>query len=170
MSTIYELKHEQELALEELQWCEDDEQIHAVLDRINGDVKRKVNFVSSLLIEAIGQTELAKQAKKLAIERHDKQVKRKEKIEQKLEDYIVNAMFNFDIKKMECDLCNVTISMSPGKVVLGEGFDSSRIPADCIEVIPAQVKTLLTPLAKHLRSGEVIDGAVLVKEPCLRIS
>ena len=167
---IYELKHEHELALEELQYCENEEEIYAFLAKIEGDVKRKVNFVSSLLVEARGQTELAKQAKKLAIERHDKQVKRKKTIEQKLEDYIVNALFNFGIKKLECDLCNVTLSMSPGKVVLGEGFDNSRIPADCVEVIPAQVKTLLTPLAKHLRAGEVIEGAVLVKEPCLRIS
>ena len=169
MPTIYELKHEHELALEELQWCENEE-IYYIIDRIEGDVKRKVNFVSSLLMESRGQTLLAKEAKRMAIERHDKQVKRKEFIEQELENYIVNAMFNFDIKKLECDLCNVTLSMSPGKVVLSENFDNSRIPADCVEVIPSQVKTLLTPLAKHLRAGEVIEGAVLVKEPCLRIS
>ncbi len=167
---IYELKHEHDLALEELQYCENSEEIEAVLARIEGDVKRKVNFVSSLLVESRGQTELAKQAKKLAIERHENQVKRKENIEQKLEDYIINAMLNFGIKNLKCDLCNVTLSMSPGKAVPGEGFDNSRIPADCVEIIPAQVKTLLIPLAKHLRNGEVIEGAVLVKEPCLRIS
>lgn len=170
---IYDLKLEQQKLLEEIDGCDTPEELDEIaklLEDVASTAKGKINFVSTLLLEAKAQADLAKEAKKIAVERLDRQLRRKERTEQLLEDYIVNAMFAMDIKKIECDLCNITRSLTPGKVMLLPNFDSSKIPSDCIEIVPAHVKPLLAQLARHLRSGEEIEGVELRKEQTIRIS
>ncbi|MFA6060807.1 MAG: siphovirus Gp157 family protein [Taibaiella sp.] len=135
MTSIYQLKDEQAKVLEELEWVSDDdaEAIHAILDRIQGDVKRKLDFWITPLKQAEGELEIAKQKKKIAIEAHDKNIRRKESRAAWIRQHVLNLMIDFDIKEFHDDLFNVSHRLTPGALVFSENFNPDDLPEGYVE-------------------------------------
>jgi hypothetical protein len=138
MTKIFELKIEQAQALEELEWLDDGDYKHvqAILNRIKGDIKRKLDFWITPLKEAEGALEIAKMQKKIAIESHDKNIKRKESRAAWIRQHVLGLMVDFDIKQFDDGLFKVSHSLTPGALVFNENFDVTKLPEGFVTVIP----------------------------------
>ncbi|MFA6060920.1 MAG: siphovirus Gp157 family protein [Taibaiella sp.] len=136
MSKIFELKLEQQQALEELEWVSDDdsEAIHAILGRIQGDVRRKLDFWLTPLKQAEGELEIAKQKKKIAVEAHDKNIRRKESRAAWIRQHVLSLMVDFDIKQFDDGLFKVSHSLTPGALVFSENFNPDDLPEGYVEI------------------------------------
>lgn len=153
MTTIYELKKEQELALEELAWAEDDEEIHAVLNRIDGDVKRKLEFLTTLLAEAITHYDISKEALRSAKERLERNHKRNERTVEKLREFILSICVDFNIPKFKGSLLSVSHGLTPGALVFSDDFDESLLPNDLVDYIPEHFEPNKKALTEKLRAS-----------------
>jgi hypothetical protein len=134
MTSIYELKVEQSQALESLEWAEDDTEAQEILYKINGDIKRKLDFWLTPLKEAEGALDIAKMQKKIAMEAHDKNVKRKEARAKWIREHVLNLMVDFDISTFHDDLFNVSHSLTPGALVFSENFNPDNLPEGLVEI------------------------------------
>ena len=136
MTSIYQLKDEQAKALEELEWVSDDdsEAIHAILDRIQGDVKRKLDFWITPLKEAEGELEVAKMQKKIAMEAHDRNIRRKESRAKWIREHVLSLMVDFDIKQFDDGLFKVSHGLTPGALAFSENFNPDDLPEGYVEI------------------------------------
>ncbi|MFA5166767.1 MAG: siphovirus Gp157 family protein [Candidatus Paceibacterota bacterium] len=176
MTKIFELKAQQQELLDQLFFLDDEEDASEIdyiklnLDSIVGDVEHKLRYLSEIYIEADGQEKLSAYAFSIGVDRLTKDIRRKQRVKERLKDFILETMKTFDIKKVKGDLCSLSRSESQGSVVIDETFKDFKLPDDCIEKIPASFKILKTEIAKHLKAGEEIPGCSLVKKQILRLS
>jgi hypothetical protein len=134
MTSIYDLKIEQSQALESLEWAEDDSEAQAILYRIQGDIKRKLDFWLTPLKEAEGALKIAKMQKKIAMEAHDKNVKRKEARAAWIRQHVLNLMVDFDVKQHDDGLFKVSHGLTPGALVFAENFNPDKLPEGFVEL------------------------------------
>jgi len=178
MTTLYELSIQQQDLLDKLYWLDSGDEeavdIEADLEKIYGSVEYKLNFLSTLLLEAKTLTENRKAAVKKAQDR----LKTSENAEARLKEFIKTQMEVFDIKKIAGEHCNISYCAGRESVSLDGsekksysaevGFDCSNLPEDCYEVV-----TVMIPkkdnIKAHLENGEVIQGAEIVKKPYLLV-
>ena len=134
MTSIYDLKKEQLQALEELSWAEDDTEAQEILYRIQGDIKRKLGFWLTPLKEAEGALDIAKMQKKIAVESHDKNIRRKEARAAWIRQHVLNLMVDFDVKQFDDGLFKVSHGLTPGALVFSENFNPDNLPECFIEI------------------------------------
>jgi len=147
MTSTYDLKKENIEALSELEWAEDDEEIHAVLQRIQGDVSRKLEFLTTILAEAITKSDISKEALRSATERLAKNKKRDERSVEKLREFILSICVDFDIKKFRGSISSVSHGLTPGALIFSDRFDIDLLPDEFVTVIPEH---------KELNNKEII--------------
>lgn len=136
MATIYDLKKEHEAALSELEFAEDDEQIHDVLLRIHGDVDRKLEFLTTILAEAITKADVSKEAFRSATERLRRNKERDERTVNKLREFILSICVDFNIPKFKGSLLSLSHGLTPGSLAFSENFDINKMPPGLVNVIP----------------------------------
>ncbi len=134
MSTIFYLKREQAQALENLEWAEDDTEAQEILYRIQGDIKRKLDFWLTPLKEADGALEVAKMQKRIAVEAHDKNIRRKEARASWIREHVLNLMVDFDVKQFDDGLFKVSHGLTPGALVFSENFNPDNLPEGLVEI------------------------------------
>jgi hypothetical protein len=167
---IYELKQQQQEILDELYWCEEDSEraeiIQDQLNKIEGSIDRKLSFLTSVLAESIALSKLATERKIIAAERLERKEKQAKRAEEKLREFILSVMRDFDIKKVEGEILNVS-RYERDTVIQLPDFDIDKLPINLIKVTKVVDKTAVN---NELKEGWNVDGFELVKKTCLRIS
>ena len=157
MSYLYEL----EGIYAQLQTMElDDETFKDTLESIDfqQDLEQNIEYFVKLLKNAVSDAERFKQAKQ---EFYDKEKNAKAKAEK----YIVvieRAMKMSNKQKVEAGL--FVVSLRKYKQV--DILDETKIP---LEFMKLEYKPIKTELAKHLKAGEVIEGATLIEKESLQV-
>jgi hypothetical protein len=151
MSSIFDLKKEHDLAMSELEFAEDDMEIFAILHRIEGDVNRKLKFLTTILAEAITKSDISKEAYRSAVARLDKNKKRDERVVEKLREFILSILVDFGIDKFKGPLLNVSHNLTPGSVVLSERFNIEKIPDEYVNIIPERKELNNKAITEALR-------------------
>jgi hypothetical protein len=186
MTSIYELTIEQAQALEALDWNEDDAEAKATLDRIRGSVIHKLDFWLTPLKEADGELEIAKQQKRMAMEAHDKNIRRKEARAAWIRQHVLNLMVDFDVKQHDDGLFKVRHGLTPGALVFSENFNPDKLPegfVDIKEVKEVDKKALTDALRLSIYNEELkkldqntaivelaeFPGVILERKQSLRI-
>lgn len=167
MMKIYELKLEQQKALEELEWSENDEEALKTLDKIQGDIGKKLEFLTNLLAESIAQTAVAKTALDNAKKRLETNYKRKQKTEDRLREFITSILVDFDINKFTGSLINVSHYTSSGALVLDKDFYIDDCPRHLLTVT---LKVKNDELKQFILEGNNVPKAHIEYKEILRIS
>jgi hypothetical protein len=166
---IFELRQEQQILLDRLFWCEPEDNeadiIRSELNKIDGAIDRKLSFLTSVLAESIALSKLSTEAKKIAQERLERKEKKAKRAEEKLREFILSVMKDFDIKKVEGDILNVS-RYERDVVIQLQNFDIDKLPSNLVKVTKVIDKKAINDEFKH---GIGIEGFELVKKDCLRI-
>jgi len=83
------------------------------------------------LKESEAELDIAKQKKKMAVEVHDRNIKRKEARSEWVRKHVLGLMVDFNIPKIDCDLFKVSHSLTPGALV----FSETLILTTCLKVM-----------------------------------
>ena len=157
MSYLYEL----EGIYAQLQSMDlDDETFNDTLESIDfqEDLERNIEYFVKLLKNAMSDAESFKQAKK---EFYEKEKNAKAKTE-KYKETIERALTMSGKKKVEAGLFTVSLRKSKQVDIL----DETKIP---LEFMKLEYKPIKTELAKHLKAGEIIEGATLIEKESLQV-
>lgn len=157
MSYLYEL----EGIYAQLQAMElDDETFNDTLESIDfqEDLERNIEYFVKMWKNALSDAERFKQAKQ---EFYDKEKNAKAKAE-KYKETIERALTMSGKKKVEAGLFTVSLRKSKQVDIL----DETKIP---LEFMKLEYKPIKTELAKHLKTGEVIEGATLIEKESLQV-
>jgi hypothetical protein len=170
MTSIYDLKTEQTELLDEIYWIPEDGEEADVIRRklllIEGSVERKLSFLTSVLAESIALSSIASERRKIADERLERKEKQAKRAELKLREFILSVMYDFDIKKVEGEILNVS-RYERDAVIQLPNFDIDKLPNNLVKVTKVVDKKAINEEFKH---GSGVDGFELVKKDCLRIS
>jgi len=151
--SIYGLKKEHLEALSELEFAEDDEEINAALTRIQGDVIRKLDFLTTILAEAITNADISKEAYRSATERLGKNKKRDERTVEKLRKFILLICVDFNIPKFKGEILSVSHNLTPGTLIFSDKFDIDLVPDEFVTVVPEHKEVDNKALVERLRAG-----------------
>ena len=157
MALLYEL----EGIFAQLQATElDDKTFNDTLDSIDfqKDLEKNIEYFVKMWKNALSDAERFKQAKQ---EFYDKEKNAKAKAE-KYKEAIERALTMSGKKKVEAGL--FTVSLRKSKQV--DISDETKIP---LEFMKLEYKPIKTELAKHLKAGEVIEGATLIEKESLQV-
>jgi len=167
---IYELKQQQQELLDRLFWIEEGQDEKTIIELrlqwVEGTIERKLSYLTSVLAEAIALSQLATERRKIAQERLERKEKQAKRAEEKLREFILSAMRDFDIKKVEGDILNVSRYERDSLITPNE-INFNRISP---EFKREKIELDKTEITRFLKNGGVIDGFELVKKDCLRIS
>ncbi|UOF76713.1 gp157-like protein [Caudoviricetes sp.] len=168
MPTTYELKASQEQLLNQLLWAGDNEEeidkTMRLLESIKGSVTRKVEFVSSLLMEASALEESRSEALKKAKKRHEQILG----IQDRLKNYINRTMLDFNLEKVEAEYCTLVMQNNPPSVA--GNCDLDRIPEQYVSVIPESKKLNKKALLQDYPVGsEPFSGLAIIQTKSVRI-
>ena len=170
MSTIFDLKQAQQELLDSLYWVPEDGEEADVIKRhllvIEGTIERKLSFLTGVLAESIALAQLATERKRIALERLERKEKQAIKAEKKLREFIFQTMRDFDLKKVEGEILNVS-RYERDSVQKSPSFDIDTMPTQFLNVSLSLNKKYINDFIKE---GGEIDGFELVKKDCLRIS
>lgn len=171
MTKIFELKQKQQELLDELYWTEQDDDtqseiIKLQLAEIEGSVERKLSFLSDVLAEAIGLSQIATERRKIAQERLEKKEKQAKRAEEKLREFILSVMHDFEIKSVKGDLLNVS-RYKRDAIVQTDDFDIDKLPSDCVKITKDIDKASINTIFKN---GGFIEGFEMVKKEVLKVS
>ena len=138
----------------------DDETFNDTLDSIDfqEDLERNIEYFVKMWKNALSDAERFKQAKQ---EFYDKEKNAKAKAE-KYKEAVERALTMSGKKKVEAGL--FTVSLRKSKQV--DISDETKIP---LEFMKLEYKPIKTELAKHLKAGEVIEGATLIEKESLQV-
>jgi len=168
MAKIYELKAEQQDLLDKLFWIpegdEEEVSIQRELDKIQGTIERKLEFLSSVLLEATA----IKNAKVDAVRKMQIGIKTAENAENRLKAFILETMSDFEIKKVFGSMCNVTLCAGRESLDYAEDFDPVLLPNDCYN-IKTEIKPIADVIKEHINNGEEIPGVSIIKKPYLLV-
>jgi len=169
MTSLYDLKKEHLEALADLEFAETDEEIHETLNRIQGEVTRKLEFLTTLLAEAISKSDVSKEAYRSVMERLAKNKKRDERIVEKLRDFILQTCIDFNIKKFTGTVCSVSHGLTPGSLVFVDSFDVNQLPADYVITIPEHKEPNKKLITEALRK-EIYDEDLKKLNPDIAVA
>ena len=78
--------------------------------------------------------QIAKMQKKISVESHDKNIRRKESRAKWIREHVLSLMVDFDIKQFDDGLFKVSHSLTPGALVFAENFNPDDLPEDYVEI------------------------------------
>ncbi|HFR4575949.1 TPA: siphovirus Gp157 family protein [Streptococcus suis] len=157
MSYLYEL----EGIYAQLQAMElDDETFNDTLDSIDfqEDLERNIEYFVKMWKNALSDAERFKQAKQ---EFYEKEKNAKAKAE-KYKETIERALKISNKQKVDAGLFTVSLRKSKQVDIL----DETKIP---LEFMKMEYKPIKAELAKHLKAGEVIEGATMIEKESLQV-
>ena len=138
----------------------DDETFNDTLDSIDfqEDLERNIEYFVKLWKNTVSDAERFKQAKQ---EFYEKEKNAKAKAE-KYKEAIERALKMSNKQKVDAGLFTVSLRKSKQVDIL----DETKIP---LEFMKLEYKPIKTELAKHLKAGEVIEGATLIEKESLQV-
>ena len=170
MATVYDLKQQQQELLDSLYWIAEDNEEADVIKRhllvIEGTIERKLSYLSDVLAESIVLAKLATERKRIALERLDRKEKQAKRAEEKLREFILSVMHDFNILKVEGEILNISRYERDAVIQLPD-FDIDLLLHAYINI----TRSLdMKAINKAVKDGRIVKGFELVKKDCLRIS
>lgn len=173
MATIFELSKEQAELEDALFWVDEDqdekELIQDNINKIKGTAEHKLQWMTTILAEAMAHEEALKEAKKAIVETHNARINRAERRTDGLKKFMIEAMQRFQFKRIDGDYVSYTLCAPRKSLVYLDNFDIKSLPVGC-----ANVKEIWYPVAKeimaHLAAGEVLPGVYIKETPYLKAS
>jgi len=110
--------------------------------------------------------QLATERRKIAQERLEKKEKQAKRAEEKLREFILSVMTDFDIKKVQGDLLNVS-RYERDTIVQTPDFDIDKLANIFVKTVKVLDKTAIN---QEIKNGNNVVGFEIVKKPCLRVS
>jgi hypothetical protein len=187
MTSFYDLKKQQEQFLEELFWADDEEYIQAQLRKIEGDVDKKLEYLTTILAEAETKLDVSKAALKSVQERLGKTVKRDEKVVNDLRTFILSVLVDFKKDSFKGSLLSIRHGLTPGKLEFTDSFNVDKLPLEFVELIPEKWEidnkkvveyfraSIYDKKAKKLHSDvtmvsdQILPGVMLVRKESLTV-
>jgi hypothetical protein len=167
---IYELKQQQQELLDELYWVEEDQEeatiIYEKISKIDGDINRKLSYLSDVLAESIALAQLSTERRKIAQERLERKEKQAKRAEEKLREFILSVMVDFGIKSVKGDILNIS-RYERDTVIQTQDFNINGLPDCFINTMTVPNKTAIN---NALKNREAVFGFEIVKKDCLRVS
>ena len=157
MAYLYEL----EGIYAQLQTMElDDGTFNDTLESIDfeEDLERNIEYFVKLWKNAVSDAERFKQAK----QEFNEKKKNAEAKAEKYKEAIERALEMSNKQKVTAGLFTVSLRKSKQVDIL----DETKIP---LEFMKLEYKPIKTELAKHLKAGEVIEGAMLIEKESLQV-
>lgn len=172
MGKIYDLGEKQRNIYDRLFWAEEGSDEWDLLQRelqVNKvSAEGMIRFLSSLILEARAQEQALKEAQDKAAAYFKNKRKRAKSTETRLKIHIAGLMKNFDIKRLECELADITLLKNAKKVGYGDSFSVDKLPE---KFVHTEIKK--TPdaeaIMEALEAGEVVTGAYIIETPSLRV-
>jgi len=118
------------------------------------------------LAESMALAQLAKERKRIALERLERKEKQAKRAEEKLREFILSVMHDFDIKKVDGEILNIS-RYERDAIVQIQNFDIDNLPRFFVKVTKTVDKTAVN---NEFKAGGHVNGFELVKKDCLRIS
>lgn len=168
MSTIYELSQEQQDLLNALYWDEESPEESNRLEQIQLEVTKKLEFLSTLKAEAEARFSAKDAARKEALARLTASAKREERIIERLDKFILETMLQFNIKKVQGKIINITV-INRIASVMTDGFDIEKLPDEFVKIEKTPIKR---DIEAYLKADEenTVPGFTLAEKPYLRAS
>lgn len=163
---IYDLTKQQQALIDILYWEDDPDQAEALQSAINsieGEVKHKLEYLSTVLAELKATTEARKKAAQEARKRQEVS----ENAENRLKELILVTMQHFDIKKINGKHKSITLCPGREKIVYPDDFDVMELPEHARKTI-SETKPIAEEVKKLIEEGE-IDGPIIVKDPYIMV-
>lgn len=166
--TIYELTKEQSDLLDKLFWADNEEavEIGQELNKISGTVTKKLEWLTTILLEV----QALKIARKEALERYKKSYDKAALEEERLKDFFRYAMAKFDLKKIKGPETAITLLPESISVVYSKEFAPLSLPHEFLkttEVVEIADKKAFKNYL--IESGDQYEGVELVKKHGLRV-
>lgn len=167
MATITELKEDQQKIVDELFFLDpndeqDKEQIellYAKLSALGGGVRRKIEFLSGILLEV----ELNESARKELLTKAQRRFKTAENAAERIRKIIKETMIEFGINKVSSDYSDIRIQDGREIVFIPEGYNLSKLPEYYVTYTPESYMPKKRELTKALKEGVEIEGLELVR-------
>ena len=174
MPSIYDLNEQQRELQDELFWIDPSDEnyeqqkqeIENKLNKIIGDAKFKLEYVAKIYLDSKAVLEERIKARELA----QKREKQARSATDRLHEFLLSTMINFNIKKIDAGVCDISRYLSSGSVKYTEDFSIDMLPDKYVKVIPETKSPITSEIAKALKDGEFIGGCELVKSDVIRIS
>jgi hypothetical protein len=170
MTSVYELKQQQQELIDSLYWIAEDNEEADVIKRhllvIEGTIERKLSFLSDVLAESTALSQLATERRKIAAERLERKEAQAQRAELKLREFILSVMHDFNILKVEGEILNIS-RYERDAIVQTQNFNIEKIDERFLKVTKSIDKKLVND---SIKSGEKIEGFDLIKKDCIRIS
>jgi Siphovirus Gp157 len=163
---IYQLSTLQQELIDSLYWEDDEdkaEYLQACLDKVEGDVKQKLEYLSTVLAEIRAITE----ARTKASQESRKRQQVAENAEERLKNFILDAMKQFSIKKVDGKHRSIILCPGRERIVYPDDFDAMELPEFARKTIIV-VNPIAEEVKKLIEDGE-IDGPIIVKEPYIMV-
>jgi len=168
MATIHDLTEQQQNALNMLEFAGDDEELRAVYENIlaqtKGDIKHKLAWLSSILIEKKAHADVCKSR----ADDMNARAKTAKNGYENLKDFITQSMLNAGIDKIEGDLCTLSKRKGSESVFIPADFDARTLPTEFVKYTPEQFTPIKTEIKRAIKDGrfnvfetgiEVVRGA-----------
>ena len=138
MGKIYELGQKQIELYDKLFWADEGSDEYNSLQTQLGvnkaNAESMIRFLSSLILEARAEEQALKEAQERTMNYFRNKRKRAESTEKRLKHYIVGLMKQFEIKRLECELADLTLLPDSKKVGYGDAFSIDKLPESMVRV------------------------------------
>lgn len=141
---------------------EDDEEMELALLEIGGAIEQKVENVCKVL-KMIGGTAEQFKAEEERIKAARKALENRA---ERLKNYMKDSLLFADINKVSAGTFKVSISPSPGSVVID---DLAVVPPQFVIVIPEQYQPDKAQIKEAIKAGEAVPGVHIEAGYTLRI-
>jgi hypothetical protein len=165
--TINDLRAEQAELLDKIYWCidEDDQaEIERQLERIQGDVMRKVEFLTGVYAEAKAQVD----ARTIVRDNAERRLKTARNAQERLKNFIIDALKMAGQKRAHGALCDLTM-YQVAVLRLADDFDIASLPPEFVKVVPETREPKKREILAALKQGEHIEGAEIAQSDVLKI-
>lgn len=170
MPTILELREKQHKILNDIFFMADSEDLEdiawqeylsEILESIQGEATKKIDFICSIMLEADG---IAIQQREHA-RRSQVRAQRSEKVVNDLRARILFYMQDFNIKKIEGTHANISISTRKKNILTGNVYD---LPDHLLRYKAPEPN--MTEINRLIKDGETVPGVQTIEQDYLRVS
>lgn len=144
---------------ENIENLDDDVNVASALATVEGELEDKLESIAKMIknldatAKAIGDEEKRLKARKMATKNRIDDIKR----------YVKENLEAMGKDKVEAGIFKWSLQFGPGRV---EITDETKIPE---EFFVTEIKPLKTEIKKAIESGEITEGAEIVREKSLRL-
>ena len=165
MGKIFDLTEKQSELAARLMWADEPAEIEAIeaeIANLQGDAEGLIKWLTGVYVEL----DAVATARKERAQALAKQAKTAENAADRLRKTILDTALKFDLKKIETDLMNWTVSPGRESLFIDEGTDFIQWPGEFVETV-VSTKVDKPAALKFVQAGHELPGAHIIRKPYL---